>query len=49
VAETIALYLRDTDAPRPYLYTQLFAGLSYIIASGFMLELWRVLRKKPAI
>lgn len=46
VAETIALYLRDVDSPRPYLYTQIFAGLAYVIASGFMLELRRVLHRK---
>lgn len=48
VAETIALYLRDVDAPRPYLYTQIFAGLSYVVASGFMIELWQVLRRRHA-
>lgn len=46
VAETIALSLCHADAPRPYLYCQIFAGLSYVVASGFMLELWRVLRRR---
>ncbi|KAB5528057.1 major facilitator superfamily domain-containing protein [Coniochaeta sp. 2T2.1] len=49
VAETIALYLRDVKAPRPYLYTQIFAGLAYVVASGFMFELRRVLRRKRAV
>ncbi|KAH8904073.1 MFS transporter, MCP family, solute carrier family 16, member 6 [Coniochaeta sp. PMI_546] len=39
VAETIALYLCDLNATRPYLYAQIFAGLAYVIASGFMFEL----------
>lgn len=47
VAETIALYLRDVASPRPYLYTQIFAGVAYVVASGFMVELWRVLRRRP--
>jgi len=46
-SESIALLLRRPEAKRPYLYPQIFAGLSYIVASLFMLELWRVLRRKP--
>ncbi|OIW25737.1 MFS transporter, MCP family, solute carrier family 16, member 6 [Coniochaeta ligniaria NRRL 30616] len=46
VAETIALYLRDVAAPRPYLYAQIFAGLAYVLASGFMFELRRALGRR---
>jgi hypothetical protein len=27
-----------------YLYTQLFTGLAYLVAAGFLFELWRVKR-----
>lgn len=45
-SEAIALVLRRPAASRQYLFPQIFAGLSYLIASLFMLELWRVLRSK---
>ncbi|KAI1140109.1 major facilitator superfamily protein [Hypoxylon sp. FL0543] len=41
-AEVIALELRRPGlGARGYLYPQIFAGLSYIIASLFLLQLWR--------
>jgi hypothetical protein len=43
-SEAIALVLRRPGVSRPYLYPQIFAGLSYMVASLFLLELWRVLR-----
>lgn len=44
-AEVIALYLRRPEMGRwGYLYTQLFAGIAYLIAAGFLFELWRVKR-----
>jgi hypothetical protein len=45
VSEGIALKLRRSGTNRDYLYTQVFAGLAYIIASGFMLQLRRVKQK----
>lgn len=42
VSEGIALKLRRSGTNRNYLYTQIFAGLAYVIASGFMLQLRRV-------
>jgi len=45
-SEVIALRLRGLPSPRPYLYTQIFAGIFYIMASGFMLGLWFVLRRR---
>ena len=42
VSEGIALKLRRSGTNRDYLYTQIFAGLAYVIASGFMLQLRRV-------
>ncbi|SPO05577.1 related to protein MCH2 (monocarboxylate permease homolog) [Cephalotrichum gorgonifer] len=45
-SEPIALQLRRPGSPREYLYPQIFAGLSYIVASGIMYELRRVMRKK---
>jgi cyanate permease len=45
-AEVIALLLQDLPGPRTYLYPQIFAGISYIIASGFLAALWRNLRKR---
>jgi len=45
-AEVIALYLRRPAMGRwAYLYPQIFAGLSYVLASLFMFELLRVKRK----
>jgi hypothetical protein len=46
VSEVIALKLRRPNTTRPYLHPQIFAGLSYIIASAFMLALWYVQRRK---
>ncbi|SPJ76003.1 uncharacterized protein FTOL_05734 [Fusarium torulosum] len=45
-AEVIALLLQDLPAPRTFLYPQIFAGLSYIIASGFLVALWKDLRHR---
>ncbi|RKK14332.1 hypothetical protein BFJ66_g15564 [Fusarium oxysporum f. sp. cepae] len=47
-AEVIALLLQELPAPRTYLYPQTFAGLSYIIASGFLAVLWRSLRHRDS-
>lgn len=45
-AEVIALYLRRPSMGRwGYLYPQLFAGFSYLIASAFLFELLRVKKK----
>uniref|UniRef100_A0A093VQ93 Putative transporter MCH2 n=1 Tax=Talaromyces marneffei PM1 TaxID=1077442 RepID=A0A093VQ93_TALMA len=41
-SEAIALQLRRPDSDRPYLYAQLYAGLSYIASALFMLELRRM-------
>ncbi|KAK7185551.1 major facilitator superfamily transporter [Paraphaeosphaeria sporulosa] len=46
VSEGIGLKLRRSSAGREYLYTQIFAGISYIVASGFMFQLRRVKRHK---
>ncbi|ETS80842.1 hypothetical protein PFICI_08371 [Pestalotiopsis fici W106-1] len=49
-AEAIALQLRHSDfGPRSYTYAQIFAGVSYVAASGIMLELWRVRRAAERI
>ncbi|KAI4100635.1 MAG: hypothetical protein L6R37_005347 [Teloschistes peruensis] len=42
----IALKLRRSSSSRKYLYTQVFAGISYVIASGFMSQLRRVKNSK---
>lgn len=42
VAEVIALKLRRPGSDNDYLYPQIFAGLSLVIASACLLELWRV-------
>ena len=42
VAEVIALKLRRPGSDNEYLYPQIFAGLSCVIASACLLELWRV-------
>lgn len=47
-AEVIALLLQELPAPRTYLYPQIFAGISYIIASGFLAALWRNLRQRDS-
>ena len=45
-AEVVALYLRRPDMERwAYLYPQIFAGLAYLVASGFMFELLRLKRR----
>ncbi|KAI0169299.1 MFS transporter, MCP family, solute carrier family 16, member 6 [Hypoxylon sp. FL1284] len=47
VAEVIALDLRRPEmGERGYLYPQIFAGVSYLVASVFLLELWRSTRRK---
>ncbi|CAN9227214.1 unnamed protein product [Alternaria alternata] len=46
VSEGIALKLRRPGSSREYLYTQIFASLSYIIASGFMFQLRRVKQRQ---
>lgn len=48
-SEVIALYLRRPEMGRwGYLYTHIFAGLAYVVAAGFMFELWRIKRfEKP--
>ncbi|KXJ87513.1 major facilitator superfamily domain-containing protein [Microdochium bolleyi] len=45
-AEPIALVLRGLSSPRTYLYAQLFAGFSYMVASIFMFVLWKATRLK---
>ncbi|KAH3953055.1 hypothetical protein HBH53_040370 [Parastagonospora nodorum] len=45
-SEGIALKLRRSTASRKYLYVQIFAGLAYVVASGFMLQLRRVKRRQ---
>ncbi|KAF2823656.1 MFS general substrate transporter [Ophiobolus disseminans] len=42
VSEGIALKLRRSTSSGRYLYVQIFAGLAYIVASGFMFQLRRV-------
>ncbi|KAF2816811.1 MFS transporter, MCP family, solute carrier family 16, member 6 [Mytilinidion resinicola] len=47
-AEVIGLKLRRPYANRPYLYPQIFAGISYLAATALMLALWlRHRRRKP--
>ncbi|KAK3672634.1 hypothetical protein LTR78_007446 [Recurvomyces mirabilis] len=45
-SEVIALKIRRPESSRSYLYSQLFVGLSYLAASGIMLELLRVKRRE---
>ncbi|KAF2436273.1 MFS general substrate transporter [Tothia fuscella] len=45
-AEVIALKLRRPNSGRPYLYAQVFAGISYLVASAIMLALWYDQRRK---
>ncbi|CAN9378188.1 unnamed protein product [Alternaria alternata] len=47
-SEGIALRLRRPASSREYLYTQIFAGLSYVVASGFMFQLHRVKRRQKS-
>ncbi|KAH6866463.1 major facilitator superfamily domain-containing protein [Alternaria rosae] len=49
VSEGIALKLRRPSSSREYLYTQVFAGLSYVVASGFIFQLRRVKRRENAL
>ncbi|RMZ73300.1 MCH2 [Pyrenophora seminiperda CCB06] len=46
VSEGIGLKLRRKSSDREYLHTQIFAGLSYIVASGFMFQLRRMKRRE---
>lgn len=46
VSQVIALKIRRPDSARPYLFPQLFVGLTYICASFIMLELRRATRKR---
>ena len=46
VSEGIALKLRQPGASREYLYTQVFARLTYVIAIGFMFQLRKVKSKE---
>jgi len=46
VSEGIALKLRRPESSRKYLYVQIFAGLTYTIASGFMFQLRRVKKRQ---
>ncbi|KAK9342043.1 major facilitator superfamily domain-containing protein [Lipomyces starkeyi] len=45
-SEVIGLQLRRADSSREYLFPQIFAGLAYIIASGFVFELRRIKRRE---
>jgi hypothetical protein len=45
-SEIIALKLRRPKSPHPYLYPQIFSGISYLLAGLCILELGRVLRKR---
>ncbi|KAJ5779689.1 major facilitator superfamily domain-containing protein [Penicillium paradoxum] len=45
-SEVIALKLRRPSAQHPYLYTQIFCGISYICASVALLFLWLMKRRK---
>jgi len=44
VSEVIALKLRRPGSGNEYLYPQIFAGLSCVLASVCLLELWHVQR-----
>ncbi|KAI3321472.1 MFS transporter, MCP family, solute carrier family 16, member 6 [Xylariaceae sp. AK1471] len=44
-SEAVALQLKRQDlGARSYIYAQIFTGISYIVASMLLLELWRVRR-----
>jgi hypothetical protein len=45
VSEVLALKLRRQESERPYIYVQIFAAISYVVASMFMLVL-RWINKK---
>ena len=46
VSQIIALEIRRPNSARPYLFPQLFVGISYVCAALIMLELRRVKRKE---
>lgn len=46
VSEVIAITIRVPGSKHAFLGPQLFSGLSYILASFIILELWRVHRRK---
>ncbi|KAF2751684.1 MFS general substrate transporter [Sporormia fimetaria CBS 119925] len=46
VSEGLALKLRRPGSSKAYLYTQIFTGLAYTVASGFMFQLRRVKRRQ---
>lgn len=48
VSEVIALKIRRPNSTHPYLYPQIFAGLAYFVATGAILALWLIQRKKKA-
>jgi hypothetical protein len=48
-AEVIGLQLRRPDTSRPYLHSQIWAGIMYMVASLMMLSLWIVLRKQKSV
>jgi hypothetical protein len=48
-SEGIALKLRRNTPSRKYLYVQIFAGLAYVLASGFMLQLRRWKRRQAQL
>ena len=45
-AEIIALKIRRPGSSYPYLYPQIFTGVAYMIASGLLLGLWIVQRRR---
>lgn len=45
-AEVIVLRLQELPTPRPYLYSQIFAGCSYLLASGFVFALWQHMKQE---
>lgn len=44
----IALKLRRPSMNNEYLYPQIFTGVSYVVASVFLLELRRVIKKRDS-
>lgn len=45
-SEVIALKIRRPNTERPFLYPQIFSGLSYLVAAGIMFRLWQVQHRK---
>ncbi|EKG15376.1 Major facilitator superfamily [Macrophomina phaseolina MS6] len=45
-SEVIALKIRRPNAERPYLYPQIYSGISYALAAAIMFRLWQVQRRK---